>query len=593
MPFRIGDAVIVDDDFDGGGLIGFIQCCGDKMFGVRLMGNSAGRGDSDGSFKGTRYFHCQPKNATFVDPSRITKRYMSRMDQLKMKRELAASIHYNMKHYQQEVQKLKTGCELLDAGKTEKSQVTKRDATIVIKAESESNSRESHVAKERELREERQQNQATTENKHLLHVALETKQQHIDNLRSALTKSELKNSELAARAAAVEEKIKESKACIKERESPEEREQQNQANGEKNHILQVVLETKQQQVDNLRTELTEAELKNSELAAHASAVEESNTVLNALVKDLEAKHSQEIKKLEKSFEESKTVNAKLQNRISELKETSKREAEKLIIQKSVSGSEELQNRIEETKERSMKMKKLETYLLDCQSVQNQLLDQIIFDDQQLQHEKEKEQSNDQKLDKAIHFKKLVHVLNENQRLNQQNSSIQNKNTALKDQVDRLEKSLATAKARSEKLQKRADSVEQQNGRLEARISQLKNTNQQYEKDQKEVADLRRFLSFSRFLNRELKGKISKLEEEKQTQVTKLEQALLKSKTYQNKIKEREEKLEQRNRKLRDYVRREQDTKRKMEGIIVQLSTAPENFSNTSNIIRKEEIGLAL
>ena len=57
--------------------------------GVRLTGASVGLGKNDGSVKGERYFQCGPNNGVFVRSSNLTKRTLTRLEELRLKRELA------------------------------------------------------------------------------------------------------------------------------------------------------------------------------------------------------------------------------------------------------------------------------------------------------------------------------------------------------------------------------------------------------------------------------------------------------------------------------------------------------------------------
>ena len=69
------------------GLVQFSDSC--DWVGVRLTGASVGLGKNDGSVKGERYFQCGPNNGVFVRSSNLTKRTLTRLDELRLKRELA------------------------------------------------------------------------------------------------------------------------------------------------------------------------------------------------------------------------------------------------------------------------------------------------------------------------------------------------------------------------------------------------------------------------------------------------------------------------------------------------------------------------
>lgn len=62
---------------------------GDDWVGVRLTGTSIGLGKNDGTVKGERYFHCSPNSGVFVRMSSLSKRTLSKLELLRLKRELA------------------------------------------------------------------------------------------------------------------------------------------------------------------------------------------------------------------------------------------------------------------------------------------------------------------------------------------------------------------------------------------------------------------------------------------------------------------------------------------------------------------------
>ena len=62
---------------------------GDDWVGVRLTGAFIGLGKNDGSVKGERYFHCGPNNGVFVRMSHVSARTLTRLEELRLKRELA------------------------------------------------------------------------------------------------------------------------------------------------------------------------------------------------------------------------------------------------------------------------------------------------------------------------------------------------------------------------------------------------------------------------------------------------------------------------------------------------------------------------
>lgn len=63
----------------------------DDWVGVRLTGSSVGLGKNDGTVKGKRYFDCPTGCGIFVKSSAVTKRQLSRLEELRLRRELASS----------------------------------------------------------------------------------------------------------------------------------------------------------------------------------------------------------------------------------------------------------------------------------------------------------------------------------------------------------------------------------------------------------------------------------------------------------------------------------------------------------------------
>lgn len=574
--FEINDYVSID-----GSLTGFVQYCDNDVVGVRLIGKSMG--DSDGTFQGKRRFVCQPQSAMFVDPSRITKLYMKKVERLKAKRDLAASIHYTMKHNQQQ----RTN-PLVDAGNIEEKEKGYKPhnadefcASQELKMETiekrltEQNLQflqgfleSSEIESREESRKERSELSAFTEDRELPEQREpERISKHNHSAPNALIKRieqleiDIENKK-KTRAKEVEQRIHQQESFFLE---PNEelaliRKYQSE------HLFTIALKEKQQQVDELQQKLVEAEATNSELMVHVSSIEESNMILKAFVKSLECTQKDDIEKLEKAFENSNTFNSELQSRVSQLKQKRKEEVEQLLILRAVSESEnvntDLHNRIEESKQRSLKMEKLKKYLLDCQSLQNQVLDQIKSEKQK-DNEEEKGTERDQGHGKVEHFEKLIKTLNENQASSKQASASQPRNTSLISQANNLEKFLSEANHSNKTLRDRIEILEQQNKQLESRVIELKESERQHEKEKKEVKDLKKFLSFAKFMNQELKGKATKAEEEKQVQYSKLEKALLISQTAQTKFKERAETLEQQNRKLQNSSNNQKDLQKSL------------------------------
>ena len=62
---------------------------GDDWVGVILTGTSLGLGKNDGSVQGVSYFSCGAKNGVFVRKSHVSRRPLTRLEELRLKRELA------------------------------------------------------------------------------------------------------------------------------------------------------------------------------------------------------------------------------------------------------------------------------------------------------------------------------------------------------------------------------------------------------------------------------------------------------------------------------------------------------------------------
>jgi len=64
---------------------------GDDWVGVRLTGASVGLGKNDGTVKGAEYFSCPPNCGMFVRESALSKRPLTRLEELRLRRELAGT----------------------------------------------------------------------------------------------------------------------------------------------------------------------------------------------------------------------------------------------------------------------------------------------------------------------------------------------------------------------------------------------------------------------------------------------------------------------------------------------------------------------
>mmetsp|Transcript_7179 Transcript_7179/g.10479 ORF Transcript_7179/g.10479 Transcript_7179/m.10479 type:complete len:1368 (-) Transcript_7179:1444-5547(-) len=64
---------------------------GDDWVGVQLTGISVGLGKNDGAVQGEQYFSCGPNSGVFVRNNNVTRRKLSRLEELRLKRELTLS----------------------------------------------------------------------------------------------------------------------------------------------------------------------------------------------------------------------------------------------------------------------------------------------------------------------------------------------------------------------------------------------------------------------------------------------------------------------------------------------------------------------
>jgi len=70
---------------------------GDDWVGVRLTGSAVGLGKNDGSVQGHAYFDCPPQCGLFVKKSSLSKRQLTRLEELRLRRELAQSVEKDKK----------------------------------------------------------------------------------------------------------------------------------------------------------------------------------------------------------------------------------------------------------------------------------------------------------------------------------------------------------------------------------------------------------------------------------------------------------------------------------------------------------------
>ena len=93
-PFEVNDVVHVEQESKQlDGVVAFLGPVefteGDDWVGVRLTGASVGLGKNDGSVQGHRYFSCGPNGGVFVRQSNLGKQTLTRLEELRLKRELA------------------------------------------------------------------------------------------------------------------------------------------------------------------------------------------------------------------------------------------------------------------------------------------------------------------------------------------------------------------------------------------------------------------------------------------------------------------------------------------------------------------------
>lgn len=94
--FQVNDPVIVSREsryLEGvvafAGNVDFAE--GSDWVGVRLTGSSVGQGKNDGSVQGISYFSAPPNSGLFVRKSQIRKRQLTRLEELRLRRELAGA----------------------------------------------------------------------------------------------------------------------------------------------------------------------------------------------------------------------------------------------------------------------------------------------------------------------------------------------------------------------------------------------------------------------------------------------------------------------------------------------------------------------
>jgi dynactin 1 len=97
MSFEINDPVFVQnrENRQLEGVVAYFGpvdfADGDDWVGVRLTGSSVGLGKNDGSVQGKKYFDSPPQGGLFVKISAIEKRQLTRLEELRLRRELAST----------------------------------------------------------------------------------------------------------------------------------------------------------------------------------------------------------------------------------------------------------------------------------------------------------------------------------------------------------------------------------------------------------------------------------------------------------------------------------------------------------------------
>eukprot|EP00429_Kryptoperidinium_foliaceum_P020198 CAMPEP_0176029814 /NCGR_PEP_ID=MMETSP0120_2-20121206/14656_1 /TAXON_ID=160619 /ORGANISM="Kryptoperidinium foliaceum, Strain CCMP 1326" /LENGTH=122 /DNA_ID=CAMNT_0017363045 /DNA_START=172 /DNA_END=537 /DNA_ORIENTATION=+ len=64
---------------------------GDDWVGIRLTGSSVGLGKNDGTVQGKSYFQCPHQCGLFVKKNLVQRRQLTKLEELRLKRELASS----------------------------------------------------------------------------------------------------------------------------------------------------------------------------------------------------------------------------------------------------------------------------------------------------------------------------------------------------------------------------------------------------------------------------------------------------------------------------------------------------------------------
>lgn len=96
MAFSLNDPVHVNrENRQLEGVVAFLGSVafadGDDWVGVRLTGSSVGLGRNDGTVQGKRYFDCPPQCGLFVKKNLVSRRQLTRLEELRLKRELASN----------------------------------------------------------------------------------------------------------------------------------------------------------------------------------------------------------------------------------------------------------------------------------------------------------------------------------------------------------------------------------------------------------------------------------------------------------------------------------------------------------------------
>ena len=98
--FQVNDPVHVNrENRQLEGVVAFVGSVsfaeGDDWVGVRLTGSSVGLGKNDGNVQGEQYFECPPQSGLFIKKNSVSKRTLTRLEELRLRRELHKEGRHN------------------------------------------------------------------------------------------------------------------------------------------------------------------------------------------------------------------------------------------------------------------------------------------------------------------------------------------------------------------------------------------------------------------------------------------------------------------------------------------------------------------